>query len=140
VNVLVDTTVWSLALRRRRRQDLNPVEFAIAQDLRKLIRQSRARTLGIVRQEVLSGIKTVQQFAALQQTLAEFPDEDILPGDPVDAAKMGNSCRSKGLAANPVDLLLCAVAVRPDCEIFTVHPDFERYSRVLAIRFHRARK
>lgn len=139
MNVLVDTSVWSLALRRRR-QDLNPVESAVVEGLLEFIRAGRARIIGIVRQEVLSGIKTAEQFESLREMLAEFPDEETLPRDHVEAAKMGNACRAKGLATSPVDMLLCAVAVRSDCEISTTDPDFERYSRVLTIRLHRTRK
>ena len=139
MNVLVETSVWSLALRRRQ-QDLNLTESAVVRELQELIEEGRARIVGMIRQELVSGIKTGQQFESLRKTLAEFPDLPTLPEDYVEAAKMGNSCRAKGLATSAVDMLLCAVAVRSGWEIFSTDPDFERYSKVLEIRAHRLRE
>jgi predicted nucleic acid-binding protein len=139
LNVLVDTSVWSLALRRKQ-QDLNTTESTVVRDLRELIQEGRARIVGIIRQELLSGIKTAQQFDSLQETLAEFPDEPTVPEDYVRAAKMGNACRAKGLATSAVDMLLCAIAARSGWEVLTIDPDFERYSKVVGIRLHQLRK
>jgi len=51
-----------------------------------------------------------------------------------EAARAKNQCRSSGIAASPVDMLICAVALRHDWEIFTEDPDFSHYRRALAIR------
>jgi len=139
VNVLVDTSVWSLALRRRQ-PNLNSAEFAVVHDFRELIHEGRARIVGMIRQELLSGITTAQQFESLQETLVEFPDEPTLPEDYVEAAKMGSTCRAKGVTTSAVDMLLCAVAARSAWEVFTTDPDFEGYSKVLGTRLRRLRK
>jgi hypothetical protein len=52
--VLVDTPVWSLALRRQSR-DLSERERSITQALEELIRDGRVQLIGVVRQELLSG-------------------------------------------------------------------------------------
>jgi len=52
VNVLVDTSVWSLALRRKARRD-----HAMVDELAELIREGRVMMMGPIRQELLSGIK-----------------------------------------------------------------------------------
>ena len=52
MSVLVDTSVWSLALRRREAS-----EHPAVQELRDLIDETRAHLIGEVRQEVLSGIR-----------------------------------------------------------------------------------
>jgi len=57
MNVLVDTSVWSLAVRRKTR-DLNNRERLLAAELTELISGGRAGMIGLVRQELLSGIKT----------------------------------------------------------------------------------
>ncbi len=49
MGVLVHTSVWSLALRRR-----NGPEHPVVQELRDLIDQTRAHLIGEVRQEILS--------------------------------------------------------------------------------------
>jgi len=57
MNVLVDTSVWSLALRRKN-ESLTTNERFLVTELSELIREGRARVIGLVRQELLSGIKT----------------------------------------------------------------------------------
>ena len=52
MKVLVDTSVWSLALRRGRQSTSAPV-----QDLRYLISTNRVQMLGPIRQEILSGVR-----------------------------------------------------------------------------------
>ena len=135
MNILVDTCVWSLALRRRK-QDLRRLEAMAVAELHTTIEEGTVRLLGIVRQELLSGIKSAQQFDDLRETLAPFPDVDLTAEDYVAAAKLGNACRTKGVATHVVDMLLCAVAIGRGWEIFTTDPDFERYQKILGFRLH----
>jgi len=67
VNVRVDAPVWSLALRRSAR-NLNPREKAIVAELAGLINEGRARLIGLIRQELLSGIKNAGQLTKLRRT------------------------------------------------------------------------
>lgn len=135
MNVLVDTSIWSLALRRRAR-DLSGRESLLVEELAELVRDGRARIIGLIRQEVLSGIKTHGQFEALRKALSAFPDELIDTSDHEAAAKAGNECRSKGIAASLVDILICALANRRGMAIFTTDSDFNNYARVLALQLH----
>lgn len=139
MNVLVDTSVWSLALRRRT-QNLSAEEALAVKELRDLIQEGRARMIGIVRQELLSGIKSAQQFEKLREVLEAFPDEEITREDFVNAAKLGNACRAKGVSVSLVDMLLCAAAFGRGWEVFSMDPDFQRYSRVFGVRLHVVRK
>lgn len=135
MNVLVDTSIWSLALRRKAR-DLSGRESLLVEELAELIRDGRARIIGLIRQEVLSGIKMHSQFEALRKTLSAFADELIDTSDHEAAAKAGNECRSKGIAASLVDNLICAVANRRGMAIFTTDPDFNHYARILTLQLH----
>ena len=135
MSLLVDTCIWSLSLRRRN-GDLSRKELAAVNELRAAIEKGDARILGIVRQELLSGIKSQQQFQTLKETLSAFPDVDVESADYVEAARLANVCRSKGVAAHVVDMLLCAIAERHGWEIFTSDPDFERYSKLIGVRLH----
>ena len=56
MNVLVDTTIWSLALRRRLR-DLSDDEARLVARWAELIQSGQAILIGLVRQEILSGIR-----------------------------------------------------------------------------------
>lgn len=139
MNAMVDTSVWSLALRRSPR-DLNSVEVSVVAELAELINEGRARIIGLVRQELLSGIKTASQFAKLQEILRSFPDEPLTTADYEAAAAAGNQCRSRGLAVSVSDMLICAVAQSRGWAIFSSDPDFRRYATVLSLHLHESRR
>ena len=139
MNVLVDTSAWSLALRRPARH-LNSLEKSLVAELAELINEGRAKMLGIVRQELLSGIKTQSQFNQLRETLRSFPDEPLSAADYESAASFGNLCRSKGFAVSVVDMLICSVAQSRDWAIFSTDPAFKRYATVLPISLYTLRK
>lgn len=138
MNVLVDTSVWSLALRRTPR-DLSAAEKAVVAELAELINEGRAKIIGLIRQELLSGIKTHGQFAKLLEILRSFPDEPLATTDYEAAAAAGNQCRSKGLAVSVSDMLICAVAESRGWAIFSTDPDFKRYAGALPLTLHRIR-
>jgi predicted nucleic acid-binding protein len=132
MKVLVDTSVWSLALRRGEQSI-----FAPAQELRQLIQDHRVQMIGPIRQEILCGIRNNVQFNKLRKHLESFPDLPILTDDYVQAAKLFNLCRSKGIQGSNTDFLICAVAVRNKFSIFTTDKDFELFSRHIQIILHR---
>ena len=138
MNSLVDTSVWSLALRRKE-QDLSASEKLLVRELAQLIEEGRAQILGLVRQELLSGIKTPEQYEKLRVTLRAFPDEALDTPDYEAAAKSSNQCRSRGVAVSVVDALLCAVSLTRDWSIFTTDPDFKHYATLLPIKLHTPR-
>jgi len=139
VNVLVDTSVWSLALRRKA-QDLGAGERSAVAELAELIKEGRARIIGLVRQELLSGIKTSGQYERLRGILRGFPDEPIGTSDYEAAAKASNDCRTKGIAVSVSDILICAIALARDWSIFSADPDFKTYARILPVKLHLPRK
>ncbi|MFZ0333781.1 MAG: PIN domain-containing protein [Candidatus Acidiferrales bacterium] len=139
MNILVDTSAWSLALRRKK-ESLSANEKSLVADLSELIREGRVRVIGLVRQELLSGIKTTEQYEKLRVYLRAFPDEVIDTLDYEEAAKAGNRCRAKGVVGSIVDILLCAVAIRRGWAILTTDPDFSDYARVLPLSIHALRR
>lgn len=139
MNVLVDTSIWSLALRRRS-HDLNAHQNAAVAELTELIKEGRAKIIGPVRQELLSGITSATQFDKLCETMSSFPDETVGTPDYVAAAKASNVCRPKGTAVSVSDMLLCAMAMTRGWAIFMSNPDFENYAKVLAVPLYVPRK
>jgi len=139
VNTLVDTSIWSLALRRKPR-DLSSAESVLVAELSELVKEGRARLLGVVRQELLSGINGVEQYERLRTTLRAFPDEVVEASDYELAARGSNECRSKGIALSVVDALTCAVSSARTWPIFTTDPDFKSHASILPIQLHTARK
>jgi predicted nucleic acid-binding protein len=129
--VLVDTPIWSSALRRFR----GPMAKEAA-ELTDLIQRGQAEIIGPVRQELLSGVKTVPQFESLRDHLRAFPDMDLAIDDVELAADFFNRCRAKGIQGSNTDFLICAVASLRRHFIFTVDADFVNFARVLPIRLH----
>ena len=135
MKVLVDTCVWSLALRRNQ-----AVEDPFVLELRELITELRVQMLGPVRQELLSGIRSHSQFAGLRDRLRAFPDLDLAAGDFERAAEFFNTCRAKGVQGSNTDFLLCAVADRHKMPILTTDADFALFQRHIPVKLHRPRQ
>ncbi len=129
--VIVDTSVWSLALRRKR-----PAPDAATAELARLIDQGEALIVGPIRQELLSGIATQAHFKLLSARLQAFPDIPIETADYERAALCFNECRARGIRGANTDYLICALALRLDVPVFSVDPDFARYAHVLRVRLH----
>jgi predicted nucleic acid-binding protein len=131
MNVLVDTSVWSLALRRGRPKNAGPV-----QELQDMISARRVLMIGPIRQEILSGIREETQFRALEAQLAAFPDLLMETEDYVTAARFFNLCRRQGVQGSNTDFLICAVAFRNRSAIFTTDEDFTSFASHLPITLH----
>lgn len=138
MKVLVDTSIWSLALRRRA-ADLNPREEALAAELHELIQENRVQMIGPIRQELLSGLREEAQYHRLKERLRAFPDEPLTVQDYELAARFGNQCRAAGIAGSAADFLICAVAAARNWPIFTTDKDFQQYAKALPIRLHAPR-
>jgi predicted nucleic acid-binding protein len=134
VNVLVDTSVWSLALRRAKR-----VDDTAPHELAELISEGRVLLLGPVRQELLSGIKAKAQFELLRNHLQSFPDLELESADYEEAAAAFNRCRERGIQGSNTDFLICATAMRRKLSIYTTDGDFRQYAEVLKLELHEPR-
>ncbi|MCC6620186.1 MAG: PIN domain-containing protein [Deltaproteobacteria bacterium] len=132
MSVLVDTSVWSLALRRR---SPSP-NAAVVEELIGLVRDGRARIIGPIRQELLTGIKVETHFEQVREHLDAFPDLPLVSADYVNAARLSNRCRANGIQGTEVDLLICAVAVARRLPIFTTDGDFAHYRKVIDLELH----
>jgi predicted nucleic acid-binding protein len=135
MRVLVDTSVWSLALRRKS-SDLSSGEQSLVRQLRNLIQEDRVQLLGVVRQEVLSGIRHSEQFEKIRAFFRPFFDEPLDIEDYEMTAQVNNTCRARGITVSGVDALICAIALRKDLPIFTTDIDFKHYARVLALKLY----
>jgi predicted nucleic acid-binding protein len=137
VKVLVDTPVWSIALRRQNR-DLNVDELRLKDALSELLDEGRIVTIGPVRQELLSGIREELHFNRVRAGIESVEDLSIETAAYENAARMSNLCRSRGIANTSVDMLICAVAIASGVPILTTDRDFLRYVRVLPIQLFQA--
>lgn len=134
--VLVDTSVWSLALRHPLKSQFLP----IVHELEDLVREIRVCTIGPIRQELLSGIKEQRQFEALRTRLRAFLDVTLYQADFERAAELFNTCRRAGVQGSNTDFLICAVAEYNDLSVFTTDRDFRRYQKYAKFVLHELRK
>ena len=127
MKVLVDTCIWSGALRHK-----NP-NLELIEKLNDLINDGRVSIIGPIRQEILSGISSKKQFHKLKNILSSFEDIPLRTEHFEKAAEFCNICRKKGVQGSTIDFLICAVAHLESHEIFTMDNDFENYSTFLPI-------
>jgi len=133
VKVLVDTPIWSYALRSNRKGFERQVS-----KLENLIFDQRVLIMGPIRQEVLSGYSDLRQFEKLRKKLSYFENVPITEADYVEAATLSNLCRQKGVQGSHIDFLICAVSIRLEAEIFTSDQDFSFYQKHIPIKQHTA--
>jgi predicted nucleic acid-binding protein len=133
VQVLVDTSIWSLALRRSEIQ-LSKTEAERVAELRDIVKDDRARLIGPIRQELLSGIREQPQFEKLRIQMRAFSDESLTAEDFEQAAHWSNECRRRGVVGSGVDFLICSVAISRRWRIFTADTDFRAYAKVIPIQ------
>ena len=135
MEVLVDTSVWSLVLRRTKKS-LSREEKSLHAELTRLIVAGKAILVGPVRQELLSGVRDEISFNRLREHLSYFDDVVIETADYERAARIANSCAAGGVASTSTECLLCAVAIGRSFAVFTTDKDFTYYAGRCEIRLH----
>jgi len=135
MKILIDTSIWSIALRRRKPTEEGSDQTVII-ELKELIREGRAVIIGPVRQELLSGITNQAQFEKLKKRLKPFEDLPISTMDYERAAEFYNLSRSKGVQGSFIDFLICSVAKNNNLAIFTFDKDFKNYAQILDLSLH----
>jgi predicted nucleic acid-binding protein len=122
--ILLDTSVVSAVLRRRRR---GPGEDAIAKKVAALLTNDEEVVLpGIVFQEVLSGVaERLQQEKLLASVRESFPIALATEGDHLMAADLTTQAARRGVALSIPDALIAAQAINRRAVLFTLDTDFE---------------
>ena len=134
MRVLVDTSVWSLALRKKLK---TTNEQKIVNQFSKIIRDLKLIIIGPIRQEILSGISNKNRFDELKEKISVFEDLPLKSKDYELAAELFNKCRSKGIQGSHIDFLICSVAINYKLKILTLDKDFEKYQKYLPIKLER---
>ena len=134
MKIIVDTCIWSLAVRRN-----NIQSNAYVSELQELIKEIRVQLIGPVRQELLSGIKSSKQFDLLKTHLKAFDDLELEREDYELAAEYFNSARKKGIQGSNTDFLICALSTKHNMPILTTDKDFSNFQTVFHINLHSPR-
>jgi hypothetical protein len=123
VNLVVDTSVWSLVLRRSNVDEGHPHVRAFRQHIEA---GDGVFLTGNILQELLDGLRSPRQFDRLLTLLDPFPLIELDRQAYVAAAKLRSVCRSKGVAAGPIDCLIAAACCQHGFPLLTADADFKR--------------
>jgi hypothetical protein len=129
--IVLDTSVLSRVLRRQQLPQSDPIR----EQLERLLDENiQVAIPGIVVQEILSGIRSAQQFAGLRRRLDPFPIVLASAADHVHAAQIVNQCRAGGLTPGSIDALIAALTIRRNGNLFTVDADFTRIAEFVPLK------
>ncbi len=123
MNIIPDTPIWSLVLRRDKPNREVQNLFV------RLIEEGRVVLPGVVKQELLSGVRNQTQFDNLIEQLAHFPLILATDTDHVLAAKIFNKCQKSGVQGSHIDFLILAIAINNSASILTTDKDFQHYQK-----------
>lgn len=123
--ILLDTSVLSLAFRRRQRPPPSTPHAVL--ELERLIGEDLPLAVpGIVLQELLSGVREASELERLRVAIAGFPVITATIAHHLAAAELVNDCRAKGIAATAIDCLIATQAIATRSTLFTLDQDFVR--------------
>ena len=132
--LFVDTSVWSLALRR----DASP-EGPQVRRLREALSGGEAvHTTGIVLQELLQGYRGPRAGAQVVERFAALPLIVPTRADHIDAAALRNTCRRHGMQVGTIDALLAQLCIRHDLVMLTTDRDFGHIAEWTPLQLWRA--
>jgi predicted nucleic acid-binding protein len=126
VNLVVDTSVWSLLLRREHHDENNSYLIRLRKSLQS---EDTVYLIGQILQELLDGLRSQDQFELLISFFEPFPLIELVREDFIHAARLKNYCRGKGVQAGSVDFLIAAACERRNVPLLTSDRDFERISK-----------
>lgn len=126
MKLFVDTSVWSLALRRDRPPNV-PEVAALAEALGS---GAIVVTTGLVLQELLQGFHGPRARASILSRFSALPLVVPEVTDHVEAASIRNLCRRRGYAVGTIDALIAALCIRRELTLLTTDGDFARVAAV----------
>jgi predicted nucleic acid-binding protein len=121
LNLVVDTSVWSLVLRRPRVEETNSYVRAFRAHITA---EDGVFLTGNVLQELLDGLRNKQDFDRLRHILEPFPLVPLNRTTYVAAAELRQRCRVNGIQAGPIDCLIAAACVEHGFPLLTTDRDF----------------
>ncbi len=125
MRVIVDTSIWSLALRRHVIIQNSEVEL-----LSTIIKNGEnIFLLGIILQEILQGVRKPQDFIRLKEYFEPFPLIEIEREDYIRAAELKNHLSRNGIQVSTIDALIAAASIVNDCYLHTDDKDFSHIAR-----------
>ncbi len=120
MTLLVDTSVWSLALRRD-----GPIESREVVALREALDGADSVvTTGLILQELLQGFSGPKAKEAIIERFGALPLIQPDRQDHVAAAEVRNACRRGGVQIGTIDALLVQLCGRYEMTLLSSDKDF----------------
>jgi hypothetical protein len=135
VNLFVDTSVWSLALRRDTSQSSAEVTWLAKQ----LTVGTTIFTSGLVLQDLFQGFRGPKQRDLILERFTTLPL--IVPDldDHIEAAALRNRCRKKGIQVGTIDALLAWLCIRNELSMLSTDQDFLKIASLFPLDVIRAK-
>lgn len=130
MTLLIDTSVWSLALRR----DAEATEPEVHHLKDALLGAEVVVTTGLVLQELLQGFSGPKAQAQIIERFAALPLLQPDRDDHISAAALRNACRKAGVQMGTIDALLAQLCVRHELTLLTTDKDFTHAAKHCALR------
>lgn len=121
MNLVVDTSVWSLVLRRPRVEEDNPHVRAFRRHVES---GDGLFLIGYILQELLDGLRSAKQFDYLLTLLDPYPLLELTRSTYGAAARLRTTCRAKRVTAGPIDFLIAAACCQYGFPLLTADQDF----------------
>ena len=120
MSLFVDTSVWSLALRRDRDSSVPEV-----QALRIALEGGHSvLTTGVVLQELLQGFSGPRASSVIIERFEALPLLQPDRRDHIEAAELRNRCRRAGVQIGTIDAVLAQLCIRHGLTLLTADRDF----------------
>ena len=129
MTILVDTSVWSLALRRD--AEAREPEVQVLKD--SLLGDEVVVTTGLVLQELLQGFSVPKAQAQIVQRFATLPLIQPDRNDYIGAAGIRNTCRRAGIQIGTIDALLAQLCIHHELTLLTTDQDFVHVAKHCAL-------
>ncbi len=130
MSLTVDTSVWSLALRRD--AEHSAPEVAALRDA--LLGADQVFTTGLILQELLQGFAGPKARTQLVERLSALaflqPDRE----DHIEAAEVRNACRRRGVQVGTIDALLIQLCRRHELVMLSTDQDFHAAAKHVEYR------
>ena len=130
MTLFVDTSVWSLALRR----DSEAAEPEVDRLKDALLGADVVVTTGLVLQELLQGFSGAKASAQIIERFAALPLLQPAREDHIAAAALRNTWRRAGVQVGTIDAVLAQLCIRHGLVLLTTDNDFKLASRHCALR------
>ncbi len=132
MNILVDTSVWSLALRRKKVPELPEIKA-----LHHILREpNKIVTTGFIVQELLQGFSGPKSCELIIERFQSLPLIQPTLVDHIEATEIRNTCRRSGIQIGTIDALIAQLCIKYDLLLLSTDKDFQYAAQHIPLQFY----